>query len=132
MGVVGKSTKSIAHGEATVVGSKHLDLFKTCLGIGPQGVDDCPQFQTVLKPSGCQNLADNLRSESVSRAAPECCKTKLGVGVEKGFLENTPFWMEELANEWEVEFGLPLLDQSHLETTKVCSVGVEWDGSPNV
>ena len=68
----------------------------------------------------------------MTRATPECCKSELGIGVEKGFFENTPFWMEELANERVIEFGLPLLDQSHLETTKVCSVCVEWDGSPNV
>ena len=68
----------------------------------------------------------------MSRATPEGCKAKLAVGVEKGFFENTPFGMEELANEWVVEFGLPFLDQGHLETAEVCSVGVEWDWSPNV
>ena len=66
------------------------------------------------------------------RTTPECGQSKLGVGVEEGFFEDTPFWMEELTNKWVVEFGLPLLDQGHLETAKVCSVCVEWDGSPNV
>ena len=95
-------------------------------------MDDGPQFQPVLESRGRQNLVDNLRSELVSRTTPECCKAELSVGVEKGFLENAPFRMEKLANEWEIEFGLPLLDQSHLKTAEVCPVCVYWDGSPNV
>ena len=73
-----------------------------------------------------------MGSELVSGSTPECGKAKLSVGVEKGFLENAPFGMEELANERKIEFGLPLLDQSHLKTAEVCPVCVDWDGSPNV
>ena len=94
--------------------------------------DDSPQFQTVLEPSGRQNFPNKLRSESVSRTTPDCRKAKLTVGVEKGFFEETPFWMEELTNEWIVEFWLPFLDQGHLKTAKVWAIGVNWDWSPNV
>jgi hypothetical protein len=46
----------------------------------------------------------------------------LGVGVEKGFFEETLLWVEELANERIVEARLPFLNQCHFKTAVVASV----------
>ena len=54
------------------------------------------------------------------------------VGIQNGFFENTFLGVEELANERIVESGLPLLNEGHFEAAIVCSVGVDWDWSPNV
>ena len=40
--------------------------------------------------------------------------------------------MEKLTNERVVESGLPLLDEGHFETAIVCSLGVYWDGGPDI
>jgi hypothetical protein len=77
-------------------------------------------------------LADNLRSEFVSGSTPECRQAELGIRVEKGFFEDALLWMEELTNEGMVEFGLPLLDQSHFKAAVVCPVCINGDRSLNV
>ena len=76
-------------------------------------------------------MADKLWSELVFGTTPESCQAKLGVGVQKGFFEETLLWMEELANKGVVEARLPFLDQCHLEAAIIMSVCIDGNGYPN-
>ena len=95
-------------------------------------MDAGPEFETVLKPSGGQDLAHKLWSEFVFGTAPKGGKAKLCVGVKSGFSEDAFLGMKKLSNEGVVESGLPFLDEGQFETAVVSPVGVYWDGSPNI
>ena len=77
-------------------------------------------------------MADEFWSEFVFGSTPKSGQTKLCVGVEKGFFEDTLLWVEELTYEGIVESGLPLLNEGHFKATIVRPVCVDWDWGPNV
>ena len=132
MDVVRQAAECVAPSEATIIGPEHFGLFKSCFCVRPQGVNDGPEFQSVLKPFRCQDIFDDLQSELVFGSSPEGGKPKLCIGVHRRFLEDAFPWVEKLANECVVHTWLPFLDQGEFEAAIVRSFREERNGNPNV
>ena len=65
-------------------------------------------------------------------STPKSGQAKLRVRIEKGFLEDTLLWVEELTDEGIVESGLPFLNEGHFKASIVSPVCAYRDWSPNI
>ena len=84
-----------------------------------------------MKPFREQNVLDDLWREPVASTSPKCGQAKLGIHVHLRLLQKAFARMVELANEWEVQTGLPFLNQRQLHRTEVVSSREQREWAPD-
>ena len=94
-------------------------------------MDHLPHREPVLESVRKDDFFDNLWSESMASPTPQSGQPKLGIHAHLRLFQKSLARMVKLANEREVEFRLPFLNQCQLHCPKVIVAREEQKWTPN-